>query len=81
MGRLTYGKELLNFRKNSHFHKTNHLRLRRVGPPAPTARENKRQIDETNRTYFKGWMCRRQQNESSREGKQRGPLRSHGGSY
>jgi hypothetical protein len=54
IGRFTYGKELLNFRKNGNSSKTNHLQLHRVGPPALTARENKCQIDETNRTYSKG---------------------------
>jgi hypothetical protein len=53
MGRLTYGKELLNFRKTSNFYKTNHLQLCRVSPPAPTARKDKRQTDETNRMCLK----------------------------
>ena len=35
--RLTYEKELLNSRKDTHFCKTNHLQLCRVSPPAPTA--------------------------------------------
>ena len=52
ISRLTYGKELLNFGKTSHFYKTNHLQLRRVGPPALTARKNKWQTDETNHAYF-----------------------------
>ena len=51
-GRLTYEKELLNFRKDSHFYKTNHFWLPRVSPPAPMARKNKRQADETNPVYF-----------------------------
>jgi hypothetical protein len=48
-GRLTYEKELLNFRKDSHFYKTNHFWLPRVSPPTPMARKNKWQTDETNR--------------------------------
>ena len=48
IGRLTYGKELLNFRKNSNFYKTNHLQLHRANPPAPTARKNNWRTDETN---------------------------------
>ena len=48
-GRLTYEKELLNFRKDSHFYRTNHFWLPRVSPPAPMARKNKWQTDETNR--------------------------------
>ena len=47
--RLTYEKELLNFRKDSHFYKTNHFWLPRVSPPTPLARKNKWQTDETNR--------------------------------
>jgi hypothetical protein len=47
--RLTYEKELLNFRKDSHFYKTNHFWLPRVSPPTPMARKNKWQTDETNR--------------------------------
>jgi hypothetical protein len=59
-GRLTYEKELLNFRKDSHFYKTNHFWLPRVSPPAPMARKNKWQTDETNRVYSQGQVCRRQ---------------------
>jgi hypothetical protein len=32
-GRLTYEKELLNFRKDSHFYKTNHPSFPRALPP------------------------------------------------
>ena len=49
IGRLTYGKELLNFRKTGDFYKTNRSQLRRVGSPPLTTRKNKRQPDETNR--------------------------------
>ena len=49
--RLTYEKELLNFRKNSDFYRTNHFQLYRVGPPASTTRETVRQADVTNRTW------------------------------
>jgi hypothetical protein len=59
-GRLTCEKELLNFRKDSHFYKTNHFWLPRVSPPTPMARKNKWQIDETNRVYSQGQVCRRQ---------------------
>jgi len=52
IGRLTYGKELLNFRKHSHFYKTNHLRLHRVSPPAPTNRKSRSQTDETNPVHL-----------------------------
>jgi len=53
-GRLTCEKELLNFRKDSHFYKTNHFWLPRVSPPIPMARKNKWQTDETNRVYSQG---------------------------
>ena len=52
IGRLTYGKELLNFRKTSYFYKTNHLRLHRVSPPAPTNRKSRSQTDETNPVHL-----------------------------
>jgi hypothetical protein len=51
--RFTYDKELLNPRKNSNFHKTNHSWLCRVSPPALTARKSKWQTNETNRLYLK----------------------------
>ena len=50
--RSTYGENLLNSAKNSHFSKTNPLRLHRASPPALTARRNKWQTDETNRGTF-----------------------------
>ena len=50
---FTYGENLLNSAKNSHFSKTNPLRLHRASPPALTARRNKRQTDETNRGTFR----------------------------
>jgi hypothetical protein len=52
IGHPTYEEELLNFRKDSHFYKTNHLRLYRISPPAPTARKNKWQTDETNPVHL-----------------------------
>jgi hypothetical protein len=53
IGRLTYEKGFLNFRKNGNSHKTNHPRLCRVSSPALMARKDKRQTNETNRMYFK----------------------------
>jgi len=53
IGRSRYEKELLNFRKDSHFYKTNHLRLHRVSPPALTTRKNEWQTGETNRVHVR----------------------------
>ena len=49
IGRPTYEKEHLNLGKTRDFCETDPSQLRRVTPPAPTARKTKRQTDETNR--------------------------------
>ena len=49
IGRPTYEREHLNLGKTGDSHKTNPSQLRRVSRPAPTARENTWQTNETNR--------------------------------
>ena len=51
IGRPTYEKEHLNLGKTGDSHKTNPSQLRRVSRPAPTARENTWQTNETNHAY------------------------------
>jgi len=51
IGRPTYEKEHLNLGKTGDSHKTNPSQLRRVSSPAPTARENTWQTNETNHAY------------------------------
>jgi len=51
IGRPTYEREHLNLGKTGDSHKTNPSQLRRVSRPAPTARENTWQTNETNHAY------------------------------
>ena len=51
IGRPTYEKEHLNLGKTGDSHKTNPSQLRRVSRPAPTARENTWQTNETTHAY------------------------------
>jgi hypothetical protein len=56
IGRPTYEREHLNLGKTGDSHKTNPSQLRRVSRPAPTARENTWQTNETNHAYV-GVKC------------------------